>query len=104
MALNRKTALALALLVPTVAFGAQTWRSAGAPIVDAGGKFAIPDLHNKQVHSVSYEHATSAVPAVLTAPVGGLAGDWKGTSNRDGDASPVTATLAKTGDVWSGTF
>jgi dipeptidyl aminopeptidase/acylaminoacyl peptidase len=39
-----------------------------------------------------------------TAQVGDLSGGWSGTWTRDGDALPVTATFAKTGDVWSGTF
>jgi dienelactone hydrolase len=149
MAFNRKTALALTLLVPTVVLGAQTRRSAatsiaitdvtlidgtgtsaqphmnvasadgrvidiaptarfkpraGAQIIDASDKFAIPGLRDMHVHSVSYDQAKAALPAVLAAPVGGLAGDWKGTWTRDGDALPVTATFAKTGDVWSGTF
>ncbi|MGA2716832.1 MAG: alpha/beta fold hydrolase [Bryobacteraceae bacterium] len=33
-----------------------------------------------------------------------LAGGWKGTWTKDGDALPVTVTFAKTGDAYSGAF
>lgn len=33
-----------------------------------------------------------------------LAGDWKGTWTKDGDALPVTVTFAKMGDAYSGAF
>src|SRR5271169_1040375 len=46
--------------------------------------------------------------AFLVAPTAsqanGLAGSWKGTWTKDGDALPVTLTFARTDDAYSGTF
>jgi hypothetical protein len=44
----------------------------GTEIVDGTGKFAIPGLWNMHVHSVGYEQARKAFPAVLAAGVVGV--------------------------------
>lgn len=52
----------------------------------------------------------SAAAAVLLlggagiAPAADLAGSWKGTWTKDGDALPVVVSFARQGDGWTGTF
>jgi hypothetical protein len=44
----------------------------------------------------------SACVTLITAQPVDLAGSWKGTWTKDGDALPVTMTFSRTGDTYSG--
>lgn len=47
---------------------------------------------------------TAIVVALAVAQANSIAGGWKGTWTKNGDALPVTVEFARTGDAWSGEF
>lgn len=47
---------------------------------------------------------TAIVVTLAVAQADNLAGRWKGTWTKNGDALPVTVEFARTGDAWSGKF